>query len=96
MKVALVVDVENLKDKEVFEKHLFKEGFFPVENESFAYIGEATSHIFNTRTYILEVVSKGLENTPFDRCKIIFEIGDNPMEIYIFDKKIKEFIEFKS
>jgi len=92
MKVTLVVDVEGLENKQIFEKHLEREGFFPIEDENFSYLGEATSHIFNTRTYILEVVSKGLEKTSFEACRIIFEIGENPMELFIFDKTINEFV----
>lgn len=96
MKVALVVDVENLGDKQIFESHLLKEGFSRIKGEDFAYVGKAVSHLFNTRTYILEVVSKGLKKTSFDHCRIIFEIGDNPMEIFLFDKSKNEFLEFKT
>ena len=45
MKVILIVEVEGLEDKSIFEKHLKKEGFTPVENEEFAYDGD-TTHIF--------------------------------------------------
>ncbi|WP_331775900.1 hypothetical protein [Sulfurospirillum sp. 1612] len=92
MKVALVVDVQGLENRPLFEKHLKREGFLPIEGEEFAYLGEATSHIFNTRAYILEVVSKGLKKTTFETCRIIFEIGENPMELYIFDKTRHEFV----
>ncbi len=92
MKVVLVVDISGLEDVEIFNKHLKREGFIEIEDESFAYEGEAHTHLFNTRAYILEVVSKGLKKTNFDDCKIIFQIGENPMEIYVYAKDKKDFI----
>ena len=90
-KVVLIVDVQNIVDKDIFEKHLKREGLKKVDNEDFAYEGEAHTHIFNTRAYILDVVSKGLSKTNFDNCKIIFQIGENPIEAYIYEKMKKEF-----
>lgn len=88
MKVILIVEVVGLKDKETFEKHLKKEGFNPVEGEEFAYEGDTTTHLNNTRTYVLEVVSKGLKKSGgFEECKIIFQVGQNPMEAYKFNQK---------
>ncbi len=95
MKVILIVDAKNLDDRVVFEKHLKREGLTAIEDEDFAYEGEAHTHMFNTRAYILEVVTKGLSKTDFDECKIIFQIGENPMEAYIFDKTAREFLESK-
>ncbi len=95
MKVILIVDAKNLGDKNIFEKHLKREGFLPVEGEDFAYEGEAHTHLFNTRAFILEVVSKGLSKTEFSSCGIIFQVGENPMEIYKFDKNKNIFAEVK-
>lgn len=85
MKVVLIVEVEGLKDQVVFEKHLKKEGVTPIEGEVFAYEGDTTTHMFSTRTFILEVVTKGLKKSGFESCKIIFQVGENPMEAYLFN-----------
>jgi len=87
MEVVLIVEVHGLKDQEVFEKHLKKEGFTPIPEEVFAYHGETTTHLFSTRAFILEVVKKGLKKSGFDTCKIIFQVGDNPMEAYLFQEE---------
>lgn len=84
MHVVLIVDVEGLNDKVVFEKHLKKEGITPIEGEVFAYEGTTTTHMFSTRAFILEVVQKGLKKSGFDSCKIMFQVGENPMEAYLF------------
>lgn len=85
MHVVLIVDVEGLKDKVVFEKHLKKEGFTPIPEEAFAYEGNTTTHLFSTRAFILEVVEKGLQKSGFLTCKIMFQVGENPMEAYVYD-----------
>ncbi len=95
MKVILIIDAKNLNEKRVFDKHLKREGFDEIEGEEFAYEGEAHTHLFNTRAYILEVVTKALAKTSFDACKIIFQIGENPMEAYIFESNKKGFFETK-
>ena len=87
MHVVLIVDVEGLNDKVVFEKHLKKEGFTPIAGESFAYEGDTTTHMFSTRAFILEVVEKGLKKSGFASCKIMFQVGENPMEAYLFSQK---------
>lgn len=91
MKVILIIEVEELEDKIVFEKHLKKEGLTPIENEEFAYEGETTTHMYSTRAYLLEVVTMGLGKTSFHTCKIIFQVGENPMEAFIFDHKSNSF-----
>lgn len=85
MHVILVVEANGLENKEVFEKHLHKEGFNPIEGEAFAYEGTTTTHLFSTRAYILEVVEKALKKAGFKGCKIVFEVGKNPMEAYLFN-----------
>lgn len=86
MKVLLVVDIVGLKDVDTFNKHLKKEGFKQIKGENFAYEGEAHTHLYNTRAYIIDVVSKGLAKSNFTDCKIIFQIGENPMETYTYTK----------
>ncbi len=95
MQVILVVEVENLSDKAVFEKHLKKEGFTPVVHEPFTYEGDTTTHLFSTRAFILEVVEKGLKKSGFFTCKLIFQVGQNPMEAYVYDTLQECFIEAK-
>ena len=93
MKVILIVEAEGLKDKMAFEKHLKKEGFTPVENEEFAYDGDTTTHLFSTRAFIHEVVEKGLKTSGFLTCRIIFQVGENPLEAYRFDTLQDSFVE---
>ncbi len=95
MQVILVVDVEDLKDRDTFEKHLKKEGFKAIPDESFVYEGDTTTHLFSTRAFILEVVAKGLHKSGFSACRIMFQVGNNPMEAYNFDKLQQEFIALR-
>lgn len=91
MKVILIIDIKGLDDKTLFEKHLKKEGFTPIEDEEFAYEGDTTTHLNNTKAFILNIVKKGLKITAFEKCKIIFQVGENPMEAYEFSKKDDDF-----
>ncbi len=93
MKVLLIVEVEGLRDKIAFEKHLKKEGLTPISNEDFTYEGDTTTHLFSTRAFIHEVVKKGLEKSGFLTCKIIFQVGENPLEAYRFDTLQDSFVE---
>ena len=54
---------------------------------AFAYEGDTTTHMFSTRAFILEVVEKGLKKSGFASCKIMFQVGENPMEAYLFSQK---------
>ena len=91
MHVLLIVEVEGLKNQTVFEKHLKKEGFTPIPEEVFAYEGNTSTHMFSTRAFILEVVEKGLKKSGFEVCKIIFQVGENPMEAYLFNHESDTF-----
>ena len=95
MNVLLVIDVEDLNDKIAFEKHLKKEGFDAIEGETFAYKGISTTPVMHTRAFIFEVVSKALEKSPAKHLSIVCQIGENPMETYIYDKNTKFFNEVK-
>ena len=93
MQVLLVIDFQDLKDKEVFEKHLKKEGFNAIEGESFAYQGVSSTPVMNTRAFIFEVVSKALLKSPASHCALMCQIGENPMESYIYNESTKFFEE---
>jgi len=86
MKVLLVIDIQDLSDKVVFDKHLKKEGFSPVASEEYAYSGDTSTHLNSTRAYILDVVTMGLKKSSFSTCKIIFQVGDNKLEAFAFNK----------
>lgn len=91
MKVILIVDIEGLEDRVSFDQHLIKEGFSPIEDEDFAYEGDTTTHLNNTKAYIINIVTKGLKKSGFEKCKIIFQVGENPMEAYVFNKANNDF-----
>ncbi len=93
MELLLIIDTENLKDKEIFEKHLKKEGFNPVENEQFVYTATSTTTTYATKAYILEVVKVALGKTQFDSCKLIFQLDELPFQAYKFDKAQNSFEE---
>jgi len=95
MHVILIVEVEGLKSKEAFEKHLKKEGFTPIAGEEFAYEGDTSTHLFSTRAFILEVTEKGLKKSGFETCKIMFQVGENPMEAYLYNCEKDVFEEVK-
>ena len=91
MNVILVVDVEGLVDQTAFEKHLKKEGLTPLKGELFVYEGNTTTHMFSTRAFLLEVVTRGLEKSGFDTCKMMFQVGENEMEAYLFNHENETF-----
>jgi hypothetical protein len=92
MEVLLIVEVEGLEDKELFDKHLKEEGFDIIDGEEFAYNGTTTTSLLHTQTFILHVTKEALKKAGFSTCKIIFQIGENPMEAYKFSKKSNEFL----
>ena len=85
VEVLLVVSVEGLLDQEAFEKQLKREGFTPIPDEPFTYLGETTTHKINTVLYIHSALKRALTKAGFGACKIIFQIGDYPMEAYRYD-----------
>ncbi len=90
--VLLVVSVEGLLDQAVFEKQLKREGFTPISDEPFTYLGETTTHKINTVLYLHSAVQCALTKAGFITCKIIFQIGEYPMEAYRYDKEEKCFV----
>lgn len=93
--LLVVAEVTNLSDKEKFEKHLKKEGFWEIENEPFAYSAKSSTPIFHTRAYIYEVFSKALQKTTSDNCNLIIQLGENPVEGCCYDYELKTFREVK-
>lgn len=91
MEVILIVDALNLQNKEVFEKHLKKEGIIPIEGEDFAYSGKTTTSLVHTQTFILHVCKEALSKSGYESAKIMFQIGENPMEAYVYDHGNKDF-----
>lgn len=90
--VLLVASVEGLLDQAVFEKQLKREGFTPIPDEPFTYLGETSTHKINTVLYLHSAVQRALTKAGFITCKIIFQIGEYPMEAYRYDKEKKSFV----
>ena len=92
VEVLLVASVEGLLDQAVFEKQLKREGFKPIPDEPFTYLGETSTHKINTVLYIHSAVQRALTKAGFITCRIIFQIGEYPMEAYRYDKEEKRFV----
>lgn len=95
MEVIVVLELEGLKDKEGFEKHIKREGFELVEGEQFAYTGNSSTSTFSTKAYILEVFKKGLQKSGFDNCNMIFNIEGLPWQAYKYDFNTNDFEQVK-
>ena len=90
--VVLLLSIEGLLDQHKLEKQLKREGFTPVPDEPFTYLGETSTHKINTVLYIHSAVSRALTKAGFMSCKIIFQIGEYPMEAYRYDREEKGFV----
>lgn len=95
MDVLVILDVINLEDKEIFEKHVIKEGFKVVPDEEFVYTATSTTTTFSTKAYILEVFKKGLQKTSFENANMVFLLNETPYPPYIYDKTTNDFEEAK-
>jgi len=91
IEVLILLDVKNLGDKELFEKHIVREGFVIVPEEPFVYTGESSTTTFATKAYILGVFKKGLGKTTFDECSLVFLLNETPYPPYIYDKTTQDF-----
>ncbi|RBQ28228.1 hypothetical protein [Aliarcobacter vitoriensis] len=89
--VLVLLEVEGLENKDIFEKHIKKEGFSKVENEDFVYTGNSTTTTFSTKAYILEVFKKGLQKSGFDSANLIFLLNETPYPAYYYDKDTNDF-----
>lgn len=96
MEVLLIASIEGLEDKGAFEGVLKKEGLECIEDEEFAYMGETTTSLLHTKTFLLHVCKEALMKGGFKEGKIIFQIGENPMEAYVYDHGMKDFVAVKS
>lgn len=90
--VILIVSIAGLQDKKAFELYLAEEGFISVPHEPFTYIGTTTTQKINTVLYIFDTVEQAIRKSNFQRCKIVFQIGEYAMEAYQYDKKQNKFI----
>ena len=90
--VILLLNIEGLQDQSKLDKHLKREGFSPISDEPFTYIGETSTHKVNTVLYIHSAVIRALHKAGFTYCKIIFQIGEYPMEAYRYDVERREFV----
>jgi hypothetical protein len=95
IELLVILDVIGLQDKEVFEKHVIKEGFTKVPNEEFVYTAKSTTTTFATKAYILEVFKKGLQKTQFESCSMVFLLNETPYPAYVYDKATHDFEEVK-
>jgi len=95
IELLVILDVTGLKDKEIFEKHVIKEGFIKVPNEEFVYTAKSTTTTFATKAYILEVFKKGLQKTHFESCNMVFLLNETPYPAYVYDKTTHAFEEAK-
>lgn len=95
IELLVILDVIGLKDKEIFEKHVIKEGFIKVPNEEFVYTAKSTTTTFSTKAYILEVFKKGLQKTEFESCNMVFLLNETPYPPYVYDKSTNDFEEAK-
>lgn len=89
-KIEVIVVVEILEKKDVtniedYEKYIKKEGFVKIEEG--AYQGYGTTGIMNIRAFIFGVFSKSFELGGFKKCKLICQIGKNPLEAYFYEEK---------
>jgi len=91
IELLVILDVIGLKDKEIFEKHVIKEGFIKVPNEEFVYTAKSTTTTFSTKAYILEVFKKGLQKTEFESCNMVFLLNETPYPAYVYDKSTNDF-----
>lgn len=95
IELLVILDVTGLKDKEIFEKHVKKEGFLKVPEEEFVYTAKSTTTTFATKAYILEVFKKGLQKTEFESCNMVFLLNETPYPAYVYDKNTNDFEEAK-
>jgi hypothetical protein len=95
IELLVILDVTGLKDKEIFEKHVMKEGFIKVPEEEFVYTAKSTTTTFATKAYILEVFKKGLQKTEFESCNMVFLLNETPYPAYVYDKSTNDFEKAK-
>ena len=91
MDILIILDIIDLEDKNTFEKHLVKEGFEIIKNETFVYTATSTTSSFASKAYILEVFKIALQKTKFQSANMVFLLNEMPYPPYIYNKKTNEF-----
>lgn len=91
IELIVILEIEKLEDKQVFEKHVIKEGFERVDSEEFVYTAKSSTTMFATKAYILEVFKKGLQKTDFEEASLIFLLNETAYPAYTYDKKTNDF-----
>lgn len=89
--VLVLIDIKDLENKEIFEKHIVKEGFKVVADEDFVYTGESSTSNFATKAYILEVFSKAIQKSSCEKCSMIFLLNETPYPSYSYNEDLKIF-----
>lgn len=95
MDVLVILEVDELENKEAFDKHVKKEGFIIVEGENFVYTAKSSTTTFSTKAYILEVFKKGLQKNSFKSANLVFLLNETPYPLYTYDKNTNDFEELK-
>ena len=91
IEILVLLEVTDLENQEIFEKHVKKEGFTKVENEEFVYTAKSSTTLFATKAYILEVFKKGLQKTTFTKASLVFLLNETPYPPYEYDKSTNDF-----
>jgi len=90
--VLVVVEVKDMEDKVAFDKYLKKEGFTEIKDEPYAYKGVSSTPLFNTRAFLEDTFKKALKKAKnFDEFKMVVQLGENPLEIYKYNKEKRSF-----
>lgn len=87
--VLVLLEADELGNKEEFNKLLGKEGFKEIEKG--VYSGKSTTTIFLTKTFIFEVFKKSLKSVGFKDARIVFLLNEIAYPPYQFDHKTNEF-----
>ena len=91
IEILVLLEVKDLENKEVFEKHNKKEGFIKVPNEEYVYTAESSTTTFATKAYILEVFAKAMQKGISTKSSLVFLLNETPYPNYTYDEKTKMF-----
>ncbi len=94
MEVLVLLDTPSELSKEIKQScksYLEQAGFGQVNGEDFTYLGKTNTSLIQTRTYILAIFQKVPSLLGLKNLKMLFQIGNNLFETYIFDELSKEF-----
>ena len=91
IEVLVLLEVEGLKDEEVFEKFVKRKSFKAVEGEKYVYTSISSTTLITTKTYILQIFKEALEKAGFENAKLVFLLNETPYPPYVYDKNTNEF-----